>query len=277
MRTFSFNSKRKKSLLDDVQLSLEVNRKLKEALVNTPLCSHLAEHIATEAFINGEDVTFRLSDYNGIELSEAGDLRERNPHLLRKVRYDFRDWRLAVLDAVLINGLISDLRIESEQLQSYLAPENTVLWMAEDPNGTYMWKCCLGFAFEKHSDNYLPIEAGPYQEKPVEIVADYETLQHVAPSEPQALNNQGGFQQEVKSESHTQQSSTSAAPAQRFWWKGKEPQAALVCSVGFLFAAILGSLYFHMNPCDTSLLEQQISNLEQQIDQRCRILESGEQ
>jgi hypothetical protein len=277
MRLYTFNSRRKKPILGNAEHSLEVNRKLQSAFVNNPACIHLAKPIVTEANLSGEEVSFVLPEYNGVELLEAADLREQNPQLLRKLRYEYRDWQLAVSEAIRTYDLISDLGLDPEQLISYLSPENAVLWAAEDVNANFHWKCCLGFLFEKHSDNFLPLEAGPYQEKASYAVDPSPHLppdSHRGENEPRPSLSSAGHKTMSNA---TPIASDGAALVRPIWWKGIEPQITLIFSTGFLLAAILSSIYFRLAPCDTTVVEQQIDALENQVEQRCRFSDDPDQ
>ena len=211
---------------------------------------------------DGENITVVLPDAG---MQTAGELRESNPEALRQLRYAFRDWKSAVEDAVFQDA--SALTLTSDQLESLLQSENATLW-AKKEGEEFQWACCLGFRFGHHADNHLSDLAGEYTPTALPPASD-ETEE---PDKPP--NQKPPSQPMTPRDTLTPPPAVTPPPSnggynRDVWWRGKEHQAVLIFSCGFLLAAILGALYLRTNPCNTADLERQIQEMHLQVDQRC--------
>lgn len=193
-------------------------------------------------------------------MQEASELKISDPELLRQLRYAFRDWRVGVREAV-EQQASSDPGFSAEQLDALMKAENATLFAVKN-SGAFQWACCLGFRFNHHADNHLSSLAGSFipepEPAPDEPVID--SIHDAAPPKPAPQNP-------LNTSSHSRPSTpvVSTAP----WWHGKEHQAALIFSCGFLLAAIFGALFLRSNPCNTADVERQIADMQVQVDQRC--------
>lgn len=259
MQRFTFSTSRNAPLGDSVAETRSWVDQLHAALRSSSRPELADPLLSFDA--KGEDVTVVLPD-DGMQT--AGELRESNPEALRQLRYAFRDWKNIVKEAVFHEA--SALTLTSDQLESLLQSENATLW-AKKEGEEFQWTCCLGFRFGHHADNHLSDFAGDYaptavppaseqteepatptEKPPSQPMTPQDTL--TPPPSPTPPPSKGGYDRDV-------------------WWRGKEHQAVLIFSCGFLLAAILGALYLRTNPCNTVDLERQIQEMHLQVDQRC--------
>lgn len=206
---------------------------------------------------NEEDILFSLPESG---MQEASELKTTDPELLRQLRYAFRDWRVAVREEV-EQRTSSDRGFSVVQLDALMEAENATLFAVKN-DGEFQWACCLGFRFNHHADNHLSSLAGSFVPEPESIPDDpvIDGIHDGAPPKsvtPTPLN--------TSSNSRPSTPVVSTAP----WWHGKEHQAVLIFSCGFLLAAILGALFLRSNPCNTADVERQIADMQIQVDQRC--------
>ena len=205
---------------------------------------------------NEDDVSFALPKSGMLEASE---LKTSDPELLRQLRYAFRDWRVAAREEVAQTS--SDRGFSAEQLDSLMKAENATLFAVKN-DSAFQWACCLGFRFNRHADNHLSSLAGSFVPEPEPVPDDpvIDSIHDAAPSKP-------AHQNPLNTSSPSCPSTPVVATGP--WWHGKEHQAALIFSCGFLLAAIFGALFLRSNPCNTANVERQIADMQVQVDQRC--------
>lgn len=206
---------------------------------------------------NEDDVSFALPESG---MQEASELKTSDPELLRQLRYAFRDWRVAVREEV-EQQASSDRGFSIVQLNALMEAENATLFAVKN-DGDFQWACCLGFRFNHHADNHLSSLAGSFvpESEPTPEPPPIDSINDTAPPKP-------AHQNPLNTSSHSRPSTpvVSTAP----WWHGKEHQAVLIFSCGFLLAAIFGALFLRSNPCNTADVERQIADMQIQVDQRC--------
>ena len=206
---------------------------------------------------NEDDISFPLPESG---MQEASELKTTNPELLRQLRYAFRDWRVAVQEEVEQQTSI-DSGFSAEQLDALMKAENATLFAVKN-DGAFQWACCLGFRFNRHADNHLSTLAGSFVPEPEPVPDDpvIDSIHDAAPPKP-------AHQNPLNTSSPSRPSTPVVATGP--WWHGKEHQAALIFSCGFLLAAIFGALFLRSNPCNTADVERQIADMQVQVDQRC--------
>lgn len=255
MQTFTFSSKRKKPIFGDVNRSAEVNRWLRKTLSNQPGRESLLSPLASEFEVDGERVSYLLDATDEVHFIEVETLGDNKPERLRELRYAFRDWRKEVLSAILGSKTYAEIGLTEADFKQYLAPENATLLLAEEGSEALIWRCCLGFDFQNHSDNFLPDQAGQYvmNQDELSIMKDDKNERHeVSELEAESL------------EAHSVYSVDSIRSIPFF-----SKEVAVIFGAGFLLASIVAFIFSGMMPCDLTDVERQILELQTQVDQRC--------
>ena len=275
MQLFSFHISRKKPLFGNASNSLEYNQKIRMALQNF---LQDAEPLIATFDVTDDKVSYSIPEINGDEMLEAKGLRGTHDEVLRLLRYTFRDWAKAVYECLNQKEILAEIGIGPDDLKRFLAPENATLWASTDLKNGLEWRCCLGFEFNNHSDNFLTHNAGPYKAKPEDSSeTNNQPSQYTNEEKPPHIMGDADAQKESKNDTaQTPPTRDSLFANSHKWWNGKLPQIALIFCSGFLLAAIIGSLYYRANTCDTSSLEQHIRDLQMQVDQRCDTPETAQ-
>ena len=255
MQTFTFSSNRKKPIFGDVSRSAEVNRWLRKTLSAQFGGESLLNPLASEFEVEGERVSFLIDATHEAQFIEVGTLGDINPERVRKLRYAFRDWRKEALSAILGSQAHTEIGLTEADVEQYLAPENATLLLADEESEALVWRCCLGFDFQNHSDNFLPDEAGQYVMKQNELpTMSGDSNERDAVSELETGADEG-------------QIMNSTASIRSFPSFSKE--VAVIFGAGFLLASIVAFIFSGMRPCDLTDVERQILELQTQVDQRC--------